>query len=70
MWGGPSFRVRRRVDICFVPDTGESLEDARNVDMWVIFADGLRSSRPRGFAAVQADRLARRVASRPLSSTP
>ncbi|MER7977051.1 hypothetical protein ACFWA4_00155 [Streptomyces sp. NPDC060011] len=45
MWDGPFYRVRRDgYEICFVPSAGEPLEDVCNVDMWVIFADGLRWS--------------------------
>ena len=39
------YRVQRDgYEICFVPNAGEALEDVCNVDMWVIFADGLRWS--------------------------
>ncbi|MFD5521549.1 hypothetical protein [Streptomyces sp. NPDC127066] len=45
MWDGPFYRVQRDgYEICFVPNAGEALEDVCNVDMWVIFADGLRWS--------------------------
>lgn len=45
MWDGPFYRVRRdEYEICFVPGEGEELAEVCNVDMWVIFADGIRWS--------------------------
>ncbi|MFJ2732476.1 MULTISPECIES: hypothetical protein [unclassified Streptomyces] len=45
MWDGPFYRVKHEgYEIRFVPGAGEGLDEVRDVDMWVIFADGNRWS--------------------------